>query len=536
MSEDKSNVQAGEAAGAEAPAGGVASVELTRVSKPDDAGKNKKVSDISEKIDKLIAERQRIDKAQQASRAGNKPFNDKRRTLVGQLKELRGKRSTLLDAASDMQKKVDAIVKKDKDMKQKDKAAQQQLKFRSVEEADSKIAELERKYETTSMTPKEEKEMMKEISQLKQTRRKVEEYLKSKSSSSTGAENIPALRDQIREKRQEADTFKSQIDGLSKELDDLKEKNKDSASKADKLQKKRSEIQTELNALFAERDAVKKEHNAKWKEYKEYLDKLNKQRDAERKQREEEYRKQREEYERRIEEEEMKKKPWEEEIALCDYLISHLEKIGNVKTQTEGDDKEEANGEDKPEIRKSNDDFGGMRAIGKKNNDIDDFLVMGGGKKKNKNKKKAKSDRLMLSLDMLGSFSLLSLTAPGKPEDIPKSIDELKEKRAYYDVLPRAPKKKAEKAATEEAAPAATESADNAGKKKGGKKTVAPPVDSSELFPSLPGAKPTTATPSAASGPSALDRVKAAAANSGAAAAAVAAPAPAPTPAEAAEE
>lgn len=527
MSDDK----VVETQAAEAPAApeGKATVELKRIPKPDDAAKNRAVSEMSEKIDKLIAERQSIDKQQQASRSSNKPFNDKRRTLVSQLKDLRSKRGKLLDVASDLQKKSDALVKRDKEAKQKDKAAAQQLKFKSVEEADAKIAELERKYETTSMDPREEKEVMKEISALKQVRRKVEEFFKQKDSSSAalGTENLPILRDQIREKRSEADTLKAQIDTLSKELDDLTKKNKDSAAKADKLQKKRTEIQSELNQLFADRDTLKKEHNAKWKEYKEFLDAFNKQRDAERKAREEEYKKQKAEYERMLEEEEMKKKPWEEEIALCDYLIQYLEKIGNIKTSGDASANEtatDANAEDKPELRKSGDDFGGMKAIGKKSTEEGDFLVMGAKKKKGGNKKKsAKADRLMHSLDLLGSFSLLSLQAPSKSEDIPGSIEELKAKRAYYDVLPRAPKQKE----AEAAAPAADEDSSSA-KKKSSKKVSAPAVDSSELFPTLPGSKPTT-TPLAASGPSALDRVKAAAANSEAAAAE-------PTPAEASEE
>merc|ERR1712227_816615 len=72
----------------------------------------------------------------------------------------------------------------------------------------------------------------------------------------------------------------------------------------------------------------------------------------------------------------------------------------------------------------------------------DDFMVMGGAKtKKNKGKKKKIDDRLTHTVDFMSSFSLLKLDPPMKVQEIGNSIEKLKEKRAYYDVLPRAPKK-----------------------------------------------------------------------------------------------
>jgi len=485
--------------------------EFVKVPKPDQEKRDAKVNDIKAKVDRLMAERQKIDKQQQSARAGSKPYNDKRKELIGKLKELRGKRGKLIDAAKTLQVSVDAINKKDKERRQKDKAAQQSLKFRSVEEVDEKLRELERKHETTSLSKQEEKDMMKEISTLRQTRRKVEEYLKQKSSSAAGIEDVAAMKEEVKAKYQDADSFKEEIDKLSAELDELMVKNKDASSKAEKLQKKRNEIQTELSALFAERDEVREAHNTEWKAYKEYLDKFNKLRDEERKLREEYRKKEIEEYERRLEEEEMKKKPWEEEIALCDFLTNYLEKIIYKDKKQKQDDVEGAGASssataaasDAPEIRRSADDFQGLQPIGKKSTELDDFLVMGGGKqKKSKSKKKKQNERLTHSIDLLGSFSLLGLQAPTKIEDVPASIKELQDKRAHYDVLPRAPrKKKTEEGAGQEEKREQPQDK----KKKSGKKAAAPQVDSSELFPELPGSKSTKPPPTPTNGPSARD-------------------------------
>merc|ERR1712157_483372 len=95
------------------------------------------------------------------------------------------------------------------------------------------------------------------------------------------------------------------------------------------------------------------------------------------------------------------------------------------------------------------------------------------------------------SLDLLSSFGLLSLTAPTKVSAIQTSIKELEEKRAYYDVLPRAPKK-TEPANGELTTGASTDNVakkEKKSKEKKNKKNVAPSMESSDLFPTLPGSK-----------------------------------------------
>jgi len=477
--------------------------KLLRMERPDVDGKDNKVKELTEKIDKLMEERSRIEKQQQVARAGNKPFNDKRRELISKLKDLRGKRKALLDAAQEIKGRIDGVVSKNQARAAKDKQMREQLKFSNVDEVDKKIAALEEKHERTALSKDEEKAILKEISNLKSTRRKLQDYLSEKTGGSSESDNIPTLKTEMKAKRTEADSFKGEIESLSTELDKLTAENKETASKVDKLTKKRAELQKQINALFGERDDVKKDFSRQWARFKKFLDALNKERDADRKAREEQYRKEREERERLLEEEEMKKKPWEAEIALCDQLIAYLQNLQNPSKE-----KKEQVAEDNSVVERQGgtaDGFAGLQAVGKKSNEETDFLVMGGGKsKKNKQSKKKKSQgRLMHPLDLLQSFAFLELSAPAKSEDIPASIKALEEKRAHFDVLPRAPRKKrGEEAETEE---------DKAKKdpKKKSKKPAAPSVESSELFPVLPGSKePKPAMVSPPSGPSAVDLVK----------------------------
>ena len=171
----------------------------------------------------------------------------------------------------------------------------------------------------------------------------------------------------------------------------------------------------------------------------------------------------------------------------------------------------------------------------KKKDQEDNFMVMGAGRKSKKQSKKKKKEKdgkdvISHSLDLLGSFGvsshraareclnlnlcaqLLSLKAPVKVSEIPDSIKDLKEKRAYYDVLPRAPKKTgANKNSGDsgDAAEGGTETKKPKAAKSKKKKVTAPSVESDDLFPVLPGSRSPKAAPvQARTGPTAVDLIK----------------------------
>lgn len=109
---------------------------------------------------------------------------------------------------------------------------------------------------------------------------------------------------------------------------------------------------------------------------------------------------------RKKEEEELKKKPWQEEIALCDFLINYLKKLLAKETKKTEDASTAAksNGEVVPTLE----GFEGMKVSQKKKDNEDNFMVMGGAskKKKTKAKRKEKDETITHSLDLLSSFSV----------------------------------------------------------------------------------------------------------------------------------
>jgi len=367
----------------------------------------------------------------------------------------------------------------------KERALKDSLKVKDVGEVDRKITELEMHMQRNVNDLKEEKDILRKIQALKVTRRKFIEMKAAAGNTATTSqgESLPVLKEKLKTEKSGADSFRKAIEVLDKQLDALKAQNSEAETNSTKLKESYTKVSEKMKKIFEEKREVIKKWSADNDAYYEQMRNVRKQRDEERKLQEEEYEKKREEEERLQEEEEMKKKPWEEEIALCDFLVQYLEGLqGKNKIVREPVVESKA-----PPVApaKKDSSLEGLTAVGKKTAEEENFLMMGGGKKKSNNKNKTKKDtsgRLTHSLDLLGSFSLLGLAAPVKLDEVPASIIELQEKKAYYDVLPRGPKKSAaSKNEESDSKPAKSNK-----KKTGGK---APSVDNSELFPTLPGSK-----------------------------------------------
>jgi len=134
----------------------------------------------------------------------------------------------------------------------------------------------------------------------------------------------------------------------------------------------------EKKKLWGEIDALWTVFKAAEKEWKEYKTKLE---TARRQQREKENEARKAEEEKRraeLEALEALKIPYEEEMALCDYLANLLERT--YLNTTENAPKVEEKVVDSNELV-----LEGLQSFKR---DDDDFMVMGGGKKKNKNGKK----------------------------------------------------------------------------------------------------------------------------------------------------
>lgn len=130
----------------------------------------------------------------------------------------------------------------------------------------------------------------------------------------------------------------------------------------------------------------------------------------------------------------MKKIPYEEEMALCDYLADYL-------TKTYLTDKKASKDEKKTEVIAVKDDpFAGFKPM--KREEAVFFRKDGKGKKPRqrhakKEKKMNKATPFNLNIDSFEQFGLLNLTPPTKLDMVESSVEELKAKKKWYSEQPR---------------------------------------------------------------------------------------------------
>ena len=313
--------------------------------------------------------------------------------------------------------------------------------MKSVEDMDKKIRQLETKQSTTSLTLTLEKELIKEIETLKTARREIQKFEKAKSKASAGKEGDDSAKGDISSKLDES---KEKLAALNKQMDDQK-KVMEKLQSQDDSAKTRAQIPAILRELDACSEQIDgcysriralradfREKNNQWYEYSKVL---RAQREERRAKEAEERRKAWEEKQAEIEAEEAKKVPWEEEMALCDFLVEYL------TVHLSG---EKAEAEKKATVRDGASEFEGMQVKGKIGVDEENFMVLPGAKQK-KNKKKKKKAQLIHSVDTIETFGVVGLVAPATMNDVPAAVEAVKAKKAEYQVKPREPKKKAEK-------------------------------------------------------------------------------------------
>jgi len=397
---------------------------IPRVDKPEKEKHDEEIESIKTAIDTLKDKKQaiqtKIDNALEGGR--NSAVGKEREALQG----LRRKKGALISEKNVMRKRMDAAKKQGDALNGEKKAARASMRYGDMESIDKEIANLKRMQETTSMSLTQEKKLIKEIDSLEASKKHIANVVNTEASLGDIREQKKAIKAEIEAKDKEIDAVAAEIDTKQKEVDALKESEDEVYSNLNALKKDRDALKKEIGELMDKRNVVRdefREANNKWYDYKRAIA-------AQKKMQYEEEKKKREEekaaYLKAQEEEELKKIPYEEEMALCDYLVGFL-----TKTYVEGGKK--AAVEKKAEVIEVSDDpFAGFKPVNKKTDDT--FLQIGKGKKKPRQRasKKNAPPAFKLTPDSFEQFGFLSLSPPTKVEDVPKSIEELKEKKEWY--------------------------------------------------------------------------------------------------------
>lgn len=277
----------------------------------------------------------------------------------------------------------------------------------------------------------DEKRLIKEMEAMETSKKFLVDVKNADMSIDGVKEQRKVLQDNITAKNLEIDAVQAEIVEKQKSMDSVRATEDKSRSNLTSLKNERNDLSKQIGEVMDERNASRNEFrdaNNKWYDYqrackarkKIQYDEMKLQEAAEK-----------EAYYKAIEEEEAKKVPYEEEKALCDYLVSYL-------TRTYLETGKKAAEEKSAEVIKVTDDpFAGFKPVAKKSDDM--FLQIGKGMKKPRvraSKKKA-VPAFKLTVDSFEQFGFLSLSPPTKLEDVNKSIEELKAKKEWYKEQPR---------------------------------------------------------------------------------------------------
>jgi uncharacterized coiled-coil DUF342 family protein len=403
------------------------------VEKPNKDAMDKELADLTAQVEALKDERVKLQEKIDAhmDTAGDSEISQKRYAA----QELRAKKGALINEKKAIRAKLDALKDQGDRLVKDRKDTRANVRFGSVQEIDAELQKLQRRQETTSMSLGDEKRLIKEMDALRASKKLVAD-LKTKETSLEGVkEQRKAISEQISAKDKEIDAVQKEIEELSEVIKSMSEKQNDKKDGTRALFSERDELRKKINDKLKEKDAVRaqfREKNDAWFSYQRAVRAQKQiQFEEEKKRRAEE----KAEWEKKKMEEEEKKVPYEEEMALCDYLADYLTRTylgegGNEKHAVEKKDEVVAVKEDP---------FAGKKPVGKMVEDEEDYFGKGKGKKKrNRNKQDKKTaGPFTLNVDTFEQFGLLNLNPPTSVDQVQKSVDDLRAKKEWFSKQPR---------------------------------------------------------------------------------------------------
>lgn len=399
------------------------------VKRPDRAELSKQCDAIMAEILELNAKAKRA-KAETERILGDRGGNRGELEAARQgMKALIAERGRLLAERADITVSRDACRDKLNAMVNNEKAMRHDLKFASVEAIDNQIRELELRQARTSMSLTDEKKLVKDIHNLQMSKKSVGALSELKAGVEREKSNRLELDRRITEKNVELKAVndrttaqRAQLDALSKEPT---ERDNIPALRREQVEA-REQAEAKYNSIKALRAEFKKKEDA-WNVFQAELTakrKEAKQKEAEARAIEEEARK------KQLEAEELARIPYEDEMNLCEHLSVYLRGLAPTK-DAETDPSASA------ASTTPNTVFQGMKVLSR---DTEDYAVLGGSKK-GKGKKKGgsntKKETIGHSMDTLSSFALLQITPPTVLSQVPASIEALQQKKASYQGIER---------------------------------------------------------------------------------------------------
>jgi len=393
------------------------------IPKPDREAMQEKIDAVQKQIDDLKKKKQALEGKIESGKGVKDEYFRKRSEISEKIQQFKEK----IDACHAEKEKYQQGVNEKKgertQMAQDMKKARAAIGYKTEEEMDNRMREIEYSLQTDTMPLKKEKELLKEMSELKRNRPKVAEVNKM----GARLDNF-----EIGGNKDTLDTIKKQIatwmEAKNEALKERKELEEEYQGKLGdtSVYEDRKQINEKIAALAEERnkirDAFKEEENKYWEAWKKKKQEQQEKYAAERKARQAEW----EERDRQRKAEKIDEQPFVADITLIEQTIKFC------KSLTSG--KEEKQEEEKKEIDHKNMD--GLQVLGKKDERDEFWFEPTKGKKskgsKQKGEKASSAKPIKHSAQTFKLFDQLKLDAPITLDDIPQTLEKLEAKLVHF--------------------------------------------------------------------------------------------------------
>ncbi|KAJ3046906.1 hypothetical protein HK097_000407 [Rhizophlyctis rosea] len=365
-------------------------------------------------------------------------FDSRRKELREKLDELNKERNELQERRGkilDQLKTGQAGLKKKGDEVRNSK---DRLGYKSAEEVDKAINDLEHQLQLGQAKLIEEKRIVAEISNLKKAKKILEGFSSSQSSTESEKAKLDDLRSQLNAIDPQRNAVREKIDAVRAQLNELDGERKEQMGSFTDLVNERKAVKASLDAEFDKLRTLRTD-------FKKQKDEWYQWQNEERNRKRDQYKAQRQaEIEAKLtaqaqrEREAAEVPAYSDEINEVNALIKYLKGWSGEKEEVkEGGVKANAN------IRQVDNSLPeGAVALGKKSDrEEESFLMLGGGKKGRKGPKRTESlapaagkpKAFKLDFETISQFMKLKIDIPVSAADVPTTVSALEEKKKWFE-------------------------------------------------------------------------------------------------------
>jgi len=396
--------------------------EKPKLPQPDRAVHDEKIAGVNGKIEKLQKQLKELSGKIGERSTGKEEFFQKKAELRQQLDEFSGKMNAIQEQKDGIKKAVGEKQAEGKEMKQKLNGMKKNLGFTSEDQIDDRIATIEYKMWTGSVSLKEEKAFLKEISELKKNKPKISQLNQMEASVSSFDGGVP-MKEQMGSFNEQMAILREQKKAVSEKYSALMEERSKQMGDMPELFEAREALNKQIGELIKERNELRDEFRAAEREYNAYLQeqraaRADKQR-AEREVRQKEWDVAR----RQKEADKLEEQPFVSETTLIEQTIKWCKSLLPKDA--------EATKEEKKDIVHTNKDD--ELVVLKKSDREEEFFFAPTKKAKGaKNKSKKETTAIKHNVETFKLFSELKLDAPITTDEIPPIVEKLEAQLETY--------------------------------------------------------------------------------------------------------